>query len=63
MIAATAAPKRSVAVSNRRLNPRKNAAGSVWPGLSSSAHSAGVSVSATKPEMVTDTAIVIANCL
>src|SRR3546814_12533420 len=36
--------------------------GSPWVGLRMSAHSAGVSVSATIPEMTTDTAMVIANC-
>ena len=36
--------------------------GSTSPVFSSFAHIAGVSVSATKPEIVTDTAIVIANC-
>ena len=33
------------------------------PGRSSIRHSAGLSVSATSPEIATDTAIVTANCL
>ena len=46
---------------NARLNGR-NSAGSLCCGFSSSAHSAGVSVSATMPEMTTAVATVTANC-
>ena len=52
-------------LSKVRLN-HSNGAHFLWPGwwgLSSTAHSAGVSVSATMPEMMTDTAMVSANCL
>src|SRR5690606_28306850 len=48
---------------NDRLNNFQNPFGESWPGLRTSAHKAGLSVSATNPEMVTDNAIVIANCL
>ncbi|MCY1426543.1 hypothetical protein D9M71_423660 [compost metagenome] len=46
-----------------RLNQRNGAAGSLCPGLRISAQSAGESVNATMPEITTDTAMVIANCL
>ena len=49
--------------SKKPLNHLKKRFGSAWVGLSNMIHSAGVSVSATTPEIVTDTAIVIANCL
>ncbi len=52
-----------VSRSKPRLKARKKAFGSWWPGLRMRAQSAGVSVSATMPEIVTEMAIVTANCL
>ena len=46
----------------RGRSARASRVGSTSPVFNSGAHIAGVSVSATKPEIVTDTAIVIANC-
>ena len=63
IVNSTAWPKPRVTASICRLNqPKKPRVGSSLC-LSISAHIAGVSVSAVKPEIATDTAIVTANCL
>ena len=49
--------------SKPRLKMPKNPLCASFRGLRTSAHSAGLSVKATNPEIVTAVAIVIANCL
>jgi hypothetical protein len=59
----TASPKASVTRSTPRLNHAKKPLSRGGACFSISAHIAGVSVSAMKPDTVTDTTIVTANCL
>src|SRR5512139_1248243 len=59
----TAWPKPRVTASTWRLNQPKNPRCGGGLGLSTRGNMAGVSVSATKPDTVTETTIVIANCL
>ena len=60
-VSPTVSVKKRVKRAKPRLNGR-NRRDSLWVGLSSSAHRAGVSVSATIPEITTATATVTANC-
>jgi hypothetical protein len=54
--------KRFVVHAKALLNSRNGSHGRRCPGFSSRAHKAGVSVSATMPEITTETAMVTANC-
>ncbi len=63
MIAVTAAPNAWVSRSTWRLNHAKNPFCGGGECLSMSAHIAGVSVRATKPDSDTEMTMVTANCL
>jgi hypothetical protein len=52
-----------VAKSKKLLNQTKNFIGLLWSAFKSDAHSDGVSVNATNPEITIEITIVIANCL